>query len=126
MRKRLCIAGRDHEPGGDKDRAAGHLRAPGESRGFPHRGCYNGWGLGDRGIAIMKRAVLCGWLMALLLAGCSWLPSAGPSGREVARQANPGNRIAFDVVKVDDAVVKVLHAHRAPPFHERFKKYIPP
>src|SRR5437868_9630270 len=83
-------------------------------------------GVGGRGIAIMRRAVFCGWLMALLLAGCSWLPSAGPSGREVIAQANPGDHIAFDVVKIDDAVVKVLQAQREPPFHERFKKYIPP
>src|SRR5439155_18138281 len=53
-------------------------------------------------------------------------PSAGPSGREVIAQANPGDTIAFDVVKVDDAVVTVLRAQREPPFHERFKKYIPP
>ena len=83
-------------------------------------------GVGGRGIAIMKRAVLCGWLPALLLAGCSLLPSAGPSGEEVIAQANPGDRIAFDVVKIDDAVMTVLRARREPPFHERFKKYIPP
>jgi polysaccharide export outer membrane protein len=74
----------------------------------------------------MKRAVLCGWLPALLLAGCSLFPSAGPSGREVIAQANPGDHIAFDVVKIDDAVMTVLRARREPPFHERFKKYIPP
>jgi hypothetical protein len=73
----------------------------------------------------MKRAVLCGWLLALPLAACSSLPSAGPSGRAVVAQANPGDRIAFDVVKIDDAVVTVLRAQREPPFHERFKKYIP-
>ena len=83
-------------------------------------------GVGGRGIAIMKRAVLCGWLPALLLAGCSLFPSAGPSGREVIAQANPGDHIAFDVVKIDDAVMTVLRARREPPFHERFKKYIPP
>jgi polysaccharide biosynthesis/export protein len=74
----------------------------------------------------MKRAVLCGWLPALLLAGCSWFPGMGPSGAEVVAQANPGDTIAFDVVKIDDAVVKVVRSQREPPFHERFKKYIPP
>lgn len=74
----------------------------------------------------MKRAVLYGWLPALLLAGCSIFPSAGPTGDQVIAQANPGDQIAFDVVKIDDAVVTVLRAQREPPFHERFKKYIPP
>ncbi len=79
-------------------------------------------GLRGRRIATMKRAVLCGWLPALLLAGCSLFPSAGPSGGAVIAQASPGDRIAFDVVKIDDAVVTVLRAQREPPFHERFKK----
>src|SRR5437870_5127940 len=83
--------------------------------------------LGDLGaIAIMKRAVLCGWLLALSLAGCSLLPSAGPSGKEVIAQARPGDNVAFDVVKIDDAVVSVVRARREPPLQERFKKYTPP
>jgi polysaccharide export outer membrane protein len=75
----------------------------------------------------MNRVILCGWLITLLLGGCSLAPSDGPSsGKEVIAQANEGDKIAFDVVKVDDAVVKVLQAQGEPAFHERFKKYTPP
>ena len=73
----------------------------------------------------MKRVVLWGWLLALLLAGCSWFPSAGPSGKEVIAQAGPNDNIAFDVVKIDDAVVSVVRAQPEVPLQERFKKYIP-
>jgi polysaccharide export outer membrane protein len=61
----------------------------------------------------------------LLLTGCSWL-SAGPTGGEVIAQASEGDKISFDIVKVDDAVVDVLRAQGEPAFHERFKKYTPP
>jgi polysaccharide export outer membrane protein len=64
--------------------------------------------------------------VALLLAGCSWLPRAGPSGAEVEAQAATGDTVSFDIVKVDDAVIKVLRAKGEPGFPERFKKYAPP
>src|ERR1700724_203365 len=73
----------------------------------------------------MKRAFFCGWPSALLLAGCSWFPSAGPSGKEVIAQAGPNDNIAFDVVQIDDAVVNVVRAQPEVPLQERFKKYIP-
>ena len=73
----------------------------------------------------MRQVILCGGLTALLLAGCSWM-GGGPSGSEVIAQANSGDKIAFDVVKVDDSVVNVLRTQGEPAFHERFKKYIPP
>ena len=73
----------------------------------------------------MKRAVLCGWLTALLLASCSWFPSAGPSGKEVIAQARRDDNIAFDVVKIDDAVVSVVRAHPEVPLQKRFKQYTP-
>ena len=56
----------------------------------------------------MRRAILCAWLALLPLAGCSWLPRAGPSGSEVEAQAATGDQVSFDLVKVDDAVIKVL------------------
>ena len=74
----------------------------------------------------MRRGVFCAWGVALLLAGCSWLPRAGPSGAEVEAQAATGDMVSFDIVKVDDAVIKVLHAKGEPGFPERFKKYAPP
>src|SRR5437762_13423579 len=75
----------------------------------------------------MKQLILRGWLIALLLGGCSMASGDGPpSGREIVSQANEGDKIAFDVVKLDDAVVKVLRAQGELAFHERFKKYTPP
>src|SRR5258707_11269068 len=75
----------------------------------------------------MKRVILCGWLVALLLGGCSLASAAGPSsGNEIVSQANEGDKIAFDVVKIDDSVVKILRAQSEPAFHERFKEYTPP
>src|ERR1041384_620079 len=62
------------------------------------------------------------WLALLLLAGCSWLPRAGPTGSEVEAQAATGDQVSFDIVKVDDAVIKVLRAQGEPGFPERFKK----
>jgi len=74
----------------------------------------------------MRRAALCACLAMLQLAGCSWLPSAGPTGSEVEAQAATGDRISFDLVKIDDAVIKVLHAQGEPGFADRFKQYAPP
>jgi hypothetical protein len=68
----------------------------------------------------MKRVILCCCLAMPLLSGCSWV-SAGPAGGEVIAQASDGDKIAFDVVKVDDAVVDVLRARGEPAFHERFR-----
>ena len=44
----------------------------------------------------------------------------------IIAQANPGGRVAFDVVKLDDAVLTTVLSHPQPPFQERFKKYQPP
>lgn len=44
----------------------------------------------------------------------------------VAQAGTPDGQIAFDVVKVDDAVLTVLLDRPQPPFHQRFKKYVPP
>src|ERR1700704_4782887 len=75
----------------------------------------------------MKQLILRGWLVALLLGGCSLASGDGPSsGKEIVSQANEGDKIAFDVVKIDDSVVKVLRAQGEPAFQERFKKYTPP
>ncbi len=68
------------------------------------------------------RAVLCASLVALLLAACS----GGPLREDVIAQARAGGEIAFDVVKIDDAVLTTVLAERPPVFHERFKKYLPP
>ena len=47
-------------------------------------------------------------------------------GRDVIAQANPDGRIAFDIVKLDDAVLATLLAHPPAAFPERFKQAAPP
>ena len=52
--------------------------------------------------------------------------SGAPTGDEVIAQANLGGQIAFDVVKIDDAVLTTLSAQPTPAFHQRFAQYTPP
>ena len=61
-------------------------------------------------------------LLALALAACSNEPMLG----DVIAQARPGGRVAFDVVKLDDAVLAAVLARPQPSFRERFNKYLPP
>ncbi len=63
-------------------------------------------------------------LFALMLAGCSGLPSAGPLEDQLIAQGNGGGRV--DVVNVDDRVLATLLAQPQAPFAARFKKYTPP
>jgi polysaccharide export outer membrane protein len=70
----------------------------------------------------MKCAVLCLCSVAVALTACS----SAPLREDVLAQAQSDGRIAFDVVKVDDAVVDTVLAQRPPSFPERFKKYLPP
>ena len=62
-------------------------------------------------------------LLASLLAGCSALPTAGPTAGDVARQEVRDNQTRFDLVDVDDHVVKALLAEPGDSFHARFAKY---
>jgi polysaccharide export outer membrane protein len=73
-------------------------------------------------IAIIRAYWLCVSLIALSLAACS----GDLLGKDVIEQARPDGQIAFDVVKIDDAVLTTLLAQPLPAFHERFKKYLPP
>src|SRR5436309_200108 len=61
-------------------------------------------------------------LLTLALAACS----SEPMLADVIAQANPGGRVAFNVVKLDDAVLATILERPKPPFQERFKKYQPP
>lgn len=70
----------------------------------------------------MKIAVLCASLLALSLAACS----SDLLREDVIAQARPDGRIAFDVVRIDDAVLAAVLARSQPAFEERFKQYIPP
>ncbi len=60
--------------------------------------------------------------LALSLAACSDQPML----HDVLAQAAPGGQVAFDVVKLDDAVLNTVLARPQPAFGERFKKYLPP
>ena len=70
----------------------------------------------------MKRVLSYVSFAALWLAACS----NPPSREDVIARAKSDGRIAFDVVKIDDAVLTTVLAQRPPAFHERFKKYLPP
>jgi polysaccharide export outer membrane protein len=72
--------------------------------------------------AIVCASVICASVAALALSACS----SGPLGEDVIAQATAGGRIAFDVVKVDDAVLETLLAQPQPAFHQRFREYLPP
>src|SRR5258705_12377917 len=70
----------------------------------------------------MKLVILCLWLGALALTACS----GGPLREDVIAQATSDGRIAFDVVKIDEAALTTLLAQSPPAFLERFKRYLPP
>lgn len=59
---------------------------------------------------------------ALVLSACAMLPNAGPTTSEVMDQATVDGRPQFDVVNVDDHVVKVLQSQSAPSFYTVFGK----
>jgi polysaccharide biosynthesis/export protein len=61
-----------------------------------------------------------------ILAGCSTLPTAGPTARDVEHQEVKDNEQRFDLVDIDDRVVAALLAQPAESFHARFKKYARP
>ena len=72
--------------------------------------------------AVVRAFLMCASIAALALAACY----SQPLGDDVIAQARADGRIAFDVVKLDDAVLATLLAQPQPAFHERFKKYLPP
>src|SRR6266851_3076233 len=72
--------------------------------------------------AVFSACRLSALFLALSLAACS----DAPMYHDVLAQAAPGGRVAFDVVKLDDAVLDTVLARPQPPFAERFKKYLPP
>ena len=57
----------------------------------------------------MKRVILCGWLVALLLGGCSLASGDGPSsGKEIVSQANEGDKIAFGRSSADFTIRSIV------------------
>ncbi len=66
--------------------------------------------------------VLFACLLALALAACA----SGPLRHDVVAQAKRGGKVAFDVVKLDNAVLNTILAQKSPDFRQRFKQYQPP
>jgi polysaccharide biosynthesis/export protein len=71
----------------------------------------------------MKFALLLALLTGTTLAGCSTLPTSGPTAGQVVDQAVKDDQARFDIVDVDDKVVATLLARRTESFRKRFQKY---
>jgi polysaccharide biosynthesis/export protein len=70
----------------------------------------------------MKAVAVVG-CFACVLAGCSALPTAGPTTSQVEQQVVEDNHTRFDLVDIDSNVVDLLAARPSESFHARFKKY---
>jgi polysaccharide export outer membrane protein len=70
----------------------------------------------------MKAVAVMGFL-ACVVAGCSALPTAGPTAHDLKGQEVKDNQTQFGLVDIDDGVVAVLLAEPTESFHARFKKY---
>lgn len=57
---------------------------------------------------------------ALALTGCSWLPAAGPTTKAVMAQATENGQRQYDIVNVDDNVIRILQSQPTPSFYSVF------
>jgi len=71
----------------------------------------------------IRFAVLLACWIGAGLAGCSSLPTAGPTVRDVEHQAVTDNQTRFDIIDVDDHVVSTLSAQPSETFQTSFGKY---
>ena len=71
----------------------------------------------------MRAIAVIGMLAGMMVAGCSSLPTAGPTASDVKHQEIKDSEVRFDLVEIDDNVVAALLASRGENFHTRFKKY---
>jgi polysaccharide biosynthesis/export protein len=71
----------------------------------------------------MKIAVFLVCLGGVALAGCSALPTAGPTVSQVFDQAVTDGQRHFDIVDVDNQVVATLLAQPVESFHAVFRRY---
>jgi len=71
----------------------------------------------------MRAVALIGVLAGMIVAGCSALPTAGPTVSDVKHQEIRDQEIRFDLVDINDNVVAALLASPGENFHTRFKKY---
>jgi polysaccharide biosynthesis/export protein len=69
------------------------------------------------------KAVCAIGVFACLAAGCSSLPTAGPTLRDVKQQVVENNATRFDLIDINDNVVTALRAQPKESFKARFKKY---
>jgi polysaccharide export outer membrane protein len=74
----------------------------------------------------MRAVAVIGVLASMIVAGCSSLPTAGPTTSDVKHQEIKDNEVRFDLVDIDDNVVAALLASPRESFHARFKKYSRP
>jgi polysaccharide export outer membrane protein len=70
----------------------------------------------------MKAVAILG-LLACVVAGCSALPTAGPTASDVIGQEVRDNQTRFNLVDINDNVVATLLAVPHESFRARFKKY---
>src|SRR5438477_10947414 len=71
----------------------------------------------------MRAIAVIGVLAGMIVAGCSSLPTAGPTASDVKHQEIKDNEVRFDLVDIDDNVVTALLAAPHESFQARFKKY---
>jgi len=81
------------------------------------RGQYTG------GLVSARLAGAVGLTAALLLGGCSSLPTSGPTTSDVMHQETVDNQNRFDLVDISDNVIGALKATPHEEFRLRFKKY---
>jgi len=67
-----------------------------------------------------------GGLLAALLAGCSTLPSAGPTTAEVTSSAQDGDAVRYILRDVDESIVSILSSSRNRSFAGSFGDHRPP
>src|SRR5437588_8292889 len=70
----------------------------------------------------MKAVAVIG-LLACVMAGCSALPTSGPTASDVKSQEVRDNQTRFNLVDITDNVVATVLAEPAESLHARFKKY---
>src|SRR5438067_9967868 len=71
----------------------------------------------------MRAVAVIGVVASMIVAGCSSLPTAGPTTSDVKHQEIKDNEVRFDLVDIDDNVVAALLAAPHESFQARFKKY---
>jgi polysaccharide biosynthesis/export protein len=71
----------------------------------------------------MRAIAVIGVLAGMIVAGCSSLPTAGPTASDVKHQEIKDNEVRFALVDINDNVVAALLASGRDSFHTRFKKY---